>query len=54
MLMISTCYIYALAATIGPLLGWGGYKLEGFLITCTYDFFTPVSVLILNKKFLLG
>ena len=41
--MIVTVYVYALAISIAPLLGWGNYKLEGFLITCTYDFITPVS-----------
>ena len=53
-MMIFTCYIYALASTIGPLLGWGAYKLEGFLITCTYDFFTPVSVLYVLYKYITG
>ena len=40
--MIVTVYVYALAISIAPLFGWGNYKLEGFLITCTYDFITPV------------
>jgi len=34
-------WTYSLGITIGPFFGWGNYKLEGFLITCTYDFITP-------------
>ncbi|XP_023339009.1 compound eye opsin BCRH1 [Eurytemora carolleeae] len=37
-LMISTVWIYAILSTSGPFLGWGAYSLEGFLITCSYDY----------------
>ena len=36
-------WTYSIGITIGPFFGWGDYMVEGLLISCTYDFLTPVS-----------
>ena len=57
-------WTYAIGITIGPFFGriflfdliftlltysgWGDYMVEGLLISCTYDFLTPVSSMNLN------
>jgi len=37
-LFICCIWIYAVGICCTPFLGWGDYKAEGLLITCSYDF----------------
>ena len=36
-------WAYAIGICCGPFFGWGAYKVEGTLISCAYDFISPVS-----------
>jgi len=33
-------WTYAILSAIGPFFGWGRFSLEGFLVTCSYDYVT--------------
>jgi len=43
-------WIYCVLASIPPFLGWGNYGLEGFLITCSYDY---ISTDVMHRTFIL-
>lgn len=49
-LSILFIWVYTIAVCIPPYLGWGGYKLEGLFITCSYEY---VSEDMNPKSFLL-
>ena len=36
--LLLAIWIYSVLICIGPFLGWGDYKAEGLIITCSYDF----------------
>ena len=36
--LLLAIWIYSVLVCIGPFLGWGDYKAEGLIITCSYDF----------------
>ncbi|XP_023345332.1 compound eye opsin BCRH1 [Eurytemora carolleeae] len=36
--MILSVWVYSILSTLGPFIGWGSYALEGFLVTCSYDY----------------
>lgn len=33
-------WLYVLGGSLPPLFGWGGFALDGLLITCSYDYYT--------------
>lgn len=37
-IILLVCWGYSTAVSIPPFFGWGGYSLEGLLITCSYDY----------------
>ena len=39
-LLVTWAYSILISST--PFFGWGDYMAEGLLITCTYDFLSPV------------
>ena len=41
-LIIILVWTYSIGICIGPFFGWGAYKVEGTLISCSYDFINPV------------
>merc|ERR1719323_2304976 len=40
-MILLVIWTYATVICSTPFLGWGAYKAEGLLITCSYDFITP-------------
>lgn len=38
LLIILTIWTYSTLVCIPPFLGWGGYALEGLMVTCSYDY----------------
>ena len=36
-LFLSLIWIYSIGVQAAPLFGWGEYKAEGLLMTCSYD-----------------
>ena len=41
-LTIVGCWSYATACHIPPFFGWGGYGVEGLLVTCSFDYISQV------------
>ena len=41
-LILLLLWAYAIACHIPPFLGWGGYAVEGLLITCSFDYLSQV------------
>ena len=41
-LILLLIWAYAVGICCGPFFGWGAYKTEGTLISCAYDFISPV------------
>ena len=39
-LFLTIIWVYSIGVQSAPLLGWGSYKAEGLLMTCSYDFLT--------------
>ena len=37
-LFLTLIWLYSIGIQAAPLLGWGEYKAEGLLLTCSYDF----------------
>ena len=35
-------WVYCVAVSAPPFLGWGGYAAEGLLLTCSYDYLKQV------------
>merc|ERR1712025_1143277 len=40
-MILLVIWTYSTAICSTPFIGWGNYKAEGLLITCSYDFITP-------------
>merc|ERR1712241_1337994 len=40
-LILLLIWAYAVGICCGPFFGWGAYKVEGTLISCSYDFINP-------------
>ncbi|XP_023329413.1 compound eye opsin BCRH2 [Eurytemora carolleeae] len=37
-LNVLLCWVYSIAVSVPPFFGWGAYKAEGLLNTCSYDY----------------
>ena len=35
---IIVIWVYSVLVSMPPFLGWGGYSLEGLMVTCSYDY----------------
>ena len=46
-LLVTWAYSILISST--PFFGWGDYMAEGLLITCTYDFLSPVMCSVHQK-----
>ena len=43
LLIVVLIWAYSVGICIGPFFGWGAYKTEGTLISCSYDFISRVG-----------
>jgi len=48
--MILSVWVYSILSTLGPFIGWGSYALEGFLVTCSYDYLKEVWIMDLSGR----
>ena len=48
-LILLLIWVYAVGICCGPFFGWGAYKVEGTLISCSYDFIDPVHYYIVQS-----